>query len=617
MLRKGFKLIFELRPRLFPLGVCMAVLRALTPFINIFMTAQILNELLGARNLQTLTVYVLVTVLLNWFLGLASERLVHSRNEQMIPIWVMQTHLLSKKLMDMDYPNLEDPHTHQLEQSVYALCMYMGRTLWSLQEQVENMISGLITVVVSVGMTASLFFSPAVEGLTGFRAFAASPWFSILLVGLILLSVFLSMRMNIKKNEKIIKLVEDEDFNLADRLSWHYQSYLEDYKSGKDVRLYNQGGLIMGKIWQSAGLLSAGMNREGNLTGRYNSLQAALSTLVGGLVYLFVALKALLGVLSIGSVVQYTGSITQFVSGFTLLMTNFSQLRSMAADFGVFFEFMELPDGQAKGTLPIEKQEGGEYVFELRNVSFAYPGVEEYALKDVSMKFRAGERLAVVGLNGSGKTTLIKLLCRLYDPQQGEILLNGVDIREYDYTQYQALFSVVFQDYKLFSLPVGENVAASMEYEEEKVEACLKEAGLEEWVQKQDHISRLPLYKDCFDNGIEISGGEAQKVAIARALYKDAPFVILDEPTAALDPVSESEIYARFDTMIHNKSAIYISHRLSSCRFCDDIAVFDQGRLIQRGNHEELLADTNGRYYELWNAQAQYYQKNKKAPEPA
>ena len=154
MLRKGFKLIFELRPRLFPLGVCMAVLRALTPFINIFMTAQILNELLGARNLQTLTVYVLVTVLLNWFLGLASERLVHSRNEQMIPIWVMQTHLLSKKLMDMDYPNLEDPHTHQLEQSVYARCMYMGRTLWSLQEQVENMISGLITVVVSVGMTA-------------------------------------------------------------------------------------------------------------------------------------------------------------------------------------------------------------------------------------------------------------------------------------------------------------------------------------------------------------------------------------------------------------------------------------------------------------------------------
>ena len=212
-----------------------------------------------------------------------------------------------------------------------------------------------------------------------------------------------------------------------------------------------------------------------------------------------------------------------------------------------------------------------------------------------------------MGENGSGKTTFIKLLCRLYDPQEGQILLNGIDIRKYNYRDYMNIFSIVFQDFQLLSQPLGSNVAGSASYDEAKVRRTLTDAGFGDRLETMPDGLNTQLYKDFTENGVEISGGEAQKIAIARALYKDAPFIILDEPTAALDPIAEAEIYGKFDEIAGDKTAIYISHRLSSCKFCDEIAVFDNGRIVQRGTHEELAAEETGKYYELWNAQAQYY----------
>lgn len=247
------------------------------------------------------------------------------------------------------------------------------------------------------------------------------------------------------------------------------------------------------------------------------------------------------------------------------------------------------------------------YEIEFRNVSFRYPGSETYALKDVSMKFRIGKRLAVVGRNGSGKTTFIKLLCRLYDPTEGEILLNGINIRKYNYAEYMSIFSIVFQDFKLFAYELGQNVAAGVDYDKDKAELCLINAGFGERLKELPDGLNTYIYKDLAKQGVDISGGEAQKIAIARALYKDAPFIVLDEPTAALDPIAESEVYSNFDRLVGDKTAIYISHRLSSCRFCDEIAVFDNGQIVQQGSHDELVADECGKYYELWHAQAQYY----------
>ena len=257
--------------------------------------------------------------------------------------------------------------------------------------------------------------------------------------------------------------------------------------------------------------------------------------------------------------------------------------------------------------MTVEKRMDRDYEIEFRHVSFRYPGSDTFALQDVSMKFRVGERLAVVGMNGSGKTTFIKLLCRLYDPTEGEILLNGINIKKYDYDEYRSVFSVVFQDFHLFAYGLGENVAARMHYDRQLAERCLQYAGFEERLKELPDGLDTYLYKDFCKQGIDISGGEAQKIALARALYKDAPFIILDEPTAALDPIAEYEIYSKFNDIVEDKTAVYISHRLSSCRFCDTIAVFDHGQIVQHGSHDELMADANGKYQELWNAQAQYY----------
>ena len=208
---------------------------------------------------------------------------------------------------------------------------------------------------------------------------------------------------------------------------------------------------------------------------------------------------------------------------------------------------------------------------------------------------------------GSGKTTFIKLLCRLYDPTEGEILLNGIDIRKYNYAEYMMIFSVVFQDFKLFALKLGENVAGKVDYDKALATDCLEKAGFSDRLAEMKDGTDTYIYKDYNKEGVDISGGEAQKIAIARALYKDAPFIILDEPTAALDPIAEADIYSKFDEIAGDKTAIYISHRLSSCKFCDEIAVFHEGSVVQQGTHAELAADENGKYYELWHAQAQYY----------
>lgn len=261
-----------------------------------------------------------------------------------------------------------------------------------------------------------------------------------------------------------------------------------------------------------------------------------------------------------------------------------------------------------QGSLTTEKRRDRKYNVEFKDVSFKYPNSERWALRHVSVKFEVGTKLAVVGENGSGKSTFIKLLCRLYDPQEGEILLNGVDIRKYRYDEYIAIFSVVFQDFWLMAHKLGQNIAGSCEVDEAKAIKCLEDAGFGERLKELPDGIETWLGKDFDEEGIIVSGGERQKIAIARALYKDAPFIVLDEPTASLDPIAEAEIYQKFDEIVGDRTAIYISHRLSSCRFCKEILVFEDGGIIEHGDHEQLIA-ADGRYAELWDAQAKYYEK--------
>ena len=289
-----------------------------------------------------------------------------------------------------------------------------------------------------------------------------------------------------------------------------------------------------------------------------------------------------------------------------------AELRTNAVFLRTTYKLLDTPNHMYQGSLTTEKRSDRKYEIEFRDVSFRYPGAETWAVRHLNMKFQVGERLAVVVENGSGKTTFIKLLCRLYDPTEGEILLNGINIQKYRYDNYLDLFSVVFQDFRLLAQPLGQNVAAAVDYDRARAKQCLERAGFGERLASLPKGLDTCLYRDFEDSGVEISGGESQKIALARVLYQNAPFIVLDEPTAALDPEAEMEVYTKFNDIVEDKTAIYISHRLSSCRFCDEIAVFDNGRMVQQGTHDSLVAEAGGKYQTLWDAQAQYYQKKKR-----
>ncbi|MBP3728643.1 MAG: ABC transporter ATP-binding protein [Lachnospiraceae bacterium] len=346
---------------------------------------------------------------------------------------------------------------------------------------------------------------------------------------------------------------------------------------------------------------------------QYSSLHGlgeSVSALFTGAIYVFTCLKALGGAFGVGSITQYVGAATQLSGSLTKLFSALAELKGNGKFLALTFEYLDIPNAMYQGSLTTEKRRDRAYQVEFKDVSFKYPGTEIWALRHVNVKFQIGSRMAIVGENGSGKTTFIKLLCRLYDPQEGEILLNGINIKKYDYREYMDIFSIVFQDFQLLSQPLGNNVAGGKEYDPERVIKALEDAGFGERLKTMPEGLNTLLYRQYEDTGVEISGGEAQKIAIARALYRNAPFLVLDEPTAALDPIAEAEIYAQLNQIVEDRTAIYISHRLSSCRFCDEILVFDRGQVVQRGSHEALLGDGAGKYSALWNAQAQYYMAN-------
>jgi ABC-type multidrug transport system fused ATPase/permease subunit len=306
---------------------------------------------------------------------------------------------------------------------------------------------------------------------------------------------------------------------------------------------------------------------------------------------------------------MYVAAAINFTSTTMDLGKNLIGLFQMLGYLDPFMEFMTLPDevdfeGKIKFTGDVE-------TIEFRDVSFKYPASEKLVLENISFKINKGEKVSIVGLNGAGKTTMIKLICRLYRPTKGAIFINGHDIFEYDHKSYMSQIAAVFQDYKLFAFSIDENITCNeLNSDIKKTMEIIKEVGLE---RKIDELANglASLYGKAYDEkGIELSGGESQKVAIARALYKDASLIILDEPTSALDPLAEAEIYEHFNSLVGDKTAIYISHRMSSSVFCDKILVIDNGRISDYDSHKNLLKNEESLYTQLFKSQAVNYQLN-------
>lgn len=606
ILLRGYRIIFSLEKTLVPLDIISSILGAIFPFVNIFMSAEIINAFVRREETTNIIILVAITLVLNIVMQQSTQittRILNVKTELFERKFEM---LLNNKILDMDYDRIENPDTHMKKQRVLESRNVKGGGIWKLVEVNKMLFGGLATIIASVALTIKVFAIYGSSGKDSVIDFIISPACSITLVLFILGNMLLSMYFNSKNSKESFETWNNViSFNRF--FFFLMGDYINSYKAGKDVRLYSQKNMVMenlGNVLQGIRPTFFGMKK---IQIKYSNINAISTTAISVFVYIFVGLKTLTGLIGLGDLFKFINSIVRFSGGLNELLNAFNELRVNNKFLLVLFEFLDIPSNMYHGSLTTEKRSDRKYDIEFRNVSFKYPATENYALKNVSLRFAVGQKMAVVGMNGSGKTTFIKLLCRLYDPIEGEILLNGIDIRKYNYHDYMSIFSVVFQDFKLFSFGLGQNVAASVEVDERRVADSLGKAGLFERFSSMTKGLDTPLYKDFEEDGVEISGGEAQKIALARALYKNAPFIVLDEPTAALDPIAEFEVYSKFNEIVGDKTAIYISHRLSSCRFCDDIVVFHEGKLIQRGSHDTLIGDVDGKYFELWNAQAQYY----------
>lgn len=572
-------------------------------YLHVFQVTRLIDMVISERSWQDIVVFVIVTGMIELMLFAAQYIIERQKNCHNFSYSINKRKTVWEKILNMDYVHIEKPDTYVMERRAIEGMGRMGRVVLNLLEVFRGSISAIFGII----MLAPLAFRSAPQ-LSGLAGFINSNWGLFFAIGIsVLLEVTIALLPNKKAYKCMAELQNDRKLLQYSRTSSHYADDIgRNYQNGKDIRIYGEQDLILNEFRK---------NTKGWLDGWTEGIKKIALTCFGErgitlvsnvIMYGFAALRAINGALTVGDIIGFVmyflrirDSINRVAGGFGGMSVDLEFMKTA-------FDFLDIPDEKYKGTIPTEKREDNEYEFEFKHVWFKYPNSEQYALRDVNLKWRIGEKMALVGKNGCGKSTLVKLLCRLYDPTEGEITLNGIDIRKYKYEDYMALFSVVFQDSELFSFSIAENVAASSEYDPAEVEDCVRRAGLGERLDSMENGIETCLYKYFDEQGVEISGGEAQKLCLARAICKGAPFIVLDEPTAALDPISEHDIYTKFNGIVGTRTAVYISHRLSSCRFCDEITVMEDGSVAERGSHESLI-EAGGVYKALWEAQAEYY----------
>lgn len=604
---RALKIIFKKYPQMVISSILNSIWTAVTPYVGIYLSALIIEELFGSKNPEKLKALVLITLITEAIIALISAILGKWANTNKSNLYFKFENFYIEKLFKMDFVSLDDIKTHELLSTIKQNQNSAGWGLFKVIFDYESLFTSIFTLLGGLTLTFTLFSSKVPETASRFM-FLNHQLFTfgviIIMIGITLLAPYFSF----KGNSYFAKNAANH--NLANRMFGFFGWLGYNKELSTDIRMYRQD-LLCDKYNTSKTTTFGSKGEFAKIArgpmGLYLSLSAVISSLFIGVVYLFVCLKSWAGAFGVGMVMQYIASITKVSSGLNSFVRTIGDVKINASFLKLVLEFLDIPNTMYQGSLTVEKRFDSDYEIEFKNVSFKYQTSTDYVLKDINIKFKVGSKLAIVGMNGSGKTTFIKLLCRLYDPTEGEILLNGINIKKYNYLDYLMIFSVVFQDFKLLALKLGENVSSKTKYDSQKVIDCLIRSGFEKSLEKMNNDLDTYLYKQINENGVNISSGEAQKIAIARALFKNSPFIILDEPTASLDPIAEAEIYSKFNEIVGEKTAIYISHRLSSCIFCDEVIVFDKGHIVQKDTHKNLLSDINGKYYELWNAQAQYY----------
>jgi ABC-type multidrug transport system fused ATPase/permease subunit len=569
--------------------IANTVILAILPFITMYLIKYSIDMLTSGSNfgLYLPTVLILLGIQLVGNSIEAGLYKLKNLRGNMIGIELFST--LFKKTMELDYEMLLDKTIMEKREMAFKV-VEAGR-LNNLTQCFISFTCKLMTVCGIVYVITRIEF-----------------WILLVVLAIVVInSIVTSKRTQVERD--LWKAIVPYNRKLD-----YFKAVEADTAFGKEIRLYNMHD-ILSRIY--GGLQNIAHGFVNKTLGFYwisQQVQHITSFCLNGLIYGYLGFKVLVQRLAtVGDFSLYLNTITTFNAAIQEMISSYITISDNGQYLKDYFDYMELDSRYEKTgqDLPLAADSDLNFVFD--NVSFCYPYQTVPTLKNINLTISNKERLSIVGENGAGKTTLIKLLMRLYEPTEGRILLNGLDIKAIDYSKYLSLFASVFQDFRLFAFRITDNITSFQNsgdgktlFEQTKLNDCLAKAGLSEKIASLDKGLDTYLYKLYEQDGVELSGGESQKLAIARALYKDSPVVVLDEPTAALDPRAEYEIYAKFFEMVDNKTSVFITHRLSSTRFCNRIIVLKNGNIVETGSHDALLGQ-KGYYAELFNMQAQFY----------
>jgi len=587
---KCFKMFFSISWKICPSYiialVASTILNSGQIWANIILPKFLIDELTGNRSMNMLALWgglIVASNLLFTFLNNTMKKITSVKN---VEVQEKFNKAFSEKIMNIEFSYLENPYYLDLkEKAVFAV---------NNQSAMYNMIT------CSAGMFKSL--------LTIMGLMAVMLTLSWTLVVALIATVALMFL--IQKSIMSYQVRFFSEIIPVNRKYGYYFGLCESDKLQKDIRLYGMSKMLSDRVTEYNKEINSWFTKFYKTTGKYLGIYSIINDLQSAIAYGYVGLRVVMArlgnLISIGSFTMYVSSAISFASSSIELGKNIVYVIQMLGYLQPFMEFMSIPDeDRIQGTVPFE---GEIESIRFENVSFKYPGSEKMVIENISFSINKGEKISIVGLNGAGKTTLIKLICRLYHPTSGTIYINSRDIFEYEHLSYMKQISVVFQDYKLFAFSIEENITGKNPGEDTlRAEKLTEQVGLKEKIQELPDGIRTLFGKAYDESGIEMSGGQAQKVAIARALYKGGSLIILDEPTSALDPLAEAEIYENFNSLIGDKTAIYISHRMSSSVFCDRILVLNKGRIEDFDTHKNLMEKKESMYYKLFNAQAVNY----------
>ena len=491
-----------------------------------------------------------------------------------------------RKNLSTDYVNIESLEKREIQKR--AEDFYSGR--WSGGANFIDTCNQFCACIVGVIASSALIYK--------------INFFMILLILATCIAQFALLKIINKK------ISENLDSRSKFRTKFDYfYKMSKDTDACKDIKLYGLQDYFIKSLSGALYNIEKIISKYTHQAAAFDAVTALLNLMREAVAYLYLVYLVTKGRLSVSEFVFYFGIITGFSNWIVSLVYSYSQIERCCNECRAYRKYIESEDKADKG---IEFKERNIQTIEFKNVSYKYPSAEKETLKNINLKFRNGENIAIVGENGAGKTTLIKLLCGLYSPTEGEIAINGTSTADISKESCFNLFSAIFQDYYFLPMSIAENLTAEMDYDREKLYAALEKAGIADKINALENKEKSMMDKEVYKNAVDFSGGEKQKLLLAKAIYKDAPVLILDEPTAALDPIAENELYLKYNALTNGKLSFFISHRLSSTRFCDRIIFVSDGRITEEGTHDELMA-LKGAYYKMYQLQSYYYKEQEVA----